>query len=100
MRTLFVKIRALWERCGTRHWALAPASRLPGQARTPTRLPALTRDEFTALLDNAIQWVIDETKAVRAMPNGPSKERRWAELRARDRSMARDFERLVREQHL
>ena len=94
---MLMKLRILWERCGARHWALTAAPHVPDQARMPTGFQALTREEFTALLNNAIRWLLDETRAVRAMPNGPCKERRWAELRARDRSMARDFERLVRE---
>jgi hypothetical protein len=39
---------------------------------------------------------MSEVRAVLAMPDGPSKERRGAELRAREKSIARDFLRLVR----
>jgi hypothetical protein len=69
---------------------------LPANARTLKPFQPLTHDESIAVLDDTIQWLVDETRAMFAMPNGPSKERRWAELQARDKSMRRDFERLVR----
>ena len=55
----------------------------------------LTRAESVMILNDAMQWLMDETEATLAMPNGPSKERRRAELRSRYRSMARDVERLA-----
>jgi hypothetical protein len=41
---------------------------------------------------------MDEARATLAMPDGSLKEWRKAELRARDKSVARDFQRLIREQ--
>jgi hypothetical protein len=41
---------------------------------------------------------MDEARATLAMPDGPSKERHMAELRARDKSIAHDFQRLIRKQ--
>jgi len=58
----------------------------------------LTRDESIAILDDAIQWLMDQARATLLMSDGPSKERREAELRARDKFMARDLKRLIREQ--
>jgi hypothetical protein len=67
-------------------------------ASTPKPFQLLTNDESIAILDDAIQWLIDEVRTTEAMPDGPFKERRRAELQARDKSMARDFARFVREQ--
>ena len=58
----------------------------------------LTHEQSVAVLEDSIQWLIDEARATMAMPSGLAKERRKAELRGRDKSMARDFARLVREQ--
>jgi hypothetical protein len=41
---------------------------------------------------------MDEARITLAMPDGPSKQRRKADLRARDKSVARDFQRLIRKQ--
>jgi hypothetical protein len=41
---------------------------------------------------------MDEARTTSEIPDGPAKERRNAELRARDKSIARDFQRLIREQ--
>ena len=69
-----------------------------GQGKTPKPFQQLTRQESIAILDDTIEWLIDEARATFVMPDGPSKERRRAELRARDKSIARDFRRLIREQ--
>jgi len=50
------------------------------------------------ILDDTIQWLIHEVRITLAMPDGPLKARRKAELRARDKSIARDFQRLIRGQ--
>ena len=95
---MVMKLRSFWERYRAQRWALTASARLPVAARTPKPFQPLTRDESIALLDDAIEWLIDETRATLALPNGPSKVRRWAELRARDKCMARDFKRLARQQ--
>jgi hypothetical protein len=58
----------------------------------------LTHQESIAVLDSATHWLIGETKTMLDMPDGPCKERLYAELRARDRSLTRDFLRLVKDQ--
>jgi hypothetical protein len=70
----------------------------PVEPKGPKPFQALTRAESIAVLEDAVQWLIDESKATLAIPNGPCKDRRKAELRARDKSLARDFVRLMREQ--
>ncbi len=91
-----MKLRALWERYRTQRRALTVA--VFPKARGPKPFQALTRDESIAVLEDAIQWLINEAKATFALPKGPYKKRREAELRARDKSLARDFARLVRQQ--
>jgi len=46
-------------------------------------------------VNDVIEWFTDEITTMLAMPDGPSKEHRRAELRARHQSMIRDYERLV-----
>ena len=95
---MVMKLKSFWERHRARRWALTDVVPLPVKAGTPQPFVPLTRDESIEVLDDAIQWVFDETRAVMAMPDSPAKERRWAELVARDKSLARDFLRLAREQ--
>ena len=89
-----MKLKSYWERYRAQRWA-ATASPAP-KAETPKPFQPLTRDESIAILDETIQWLMDEARATFIMPDGPSKNRRQAELRARDKSIARDFRRLVR----
>jgi len=93
-----MKLTSFWERHRAQRWAPTAGARLPVEAKTPKPFQPLTHDESIAVLDDAVRWLMDETRTALAMPNGPAKERHWAELRARNKSMARDFERLVREQ--
>jgi len=97
MPIMVMKLRSFWERHRARRWASTAGARLPVAAKTPKPFQPLAYAESIAVLVDAIPWLVDETRTTLAMPNSPSKERRWAELRARDRSMARDFERLVSE---
>ena len=98
MPIMLMKLESFWERHRARRWAPIAGARLSVEARTPKPFQPLTRDESIAVLDDAIQWLIDETRTTLAMPNSPAKLRRWAELRARDKCMARDFKRLARQQ--
>jgi hypothetical protein len=50
-----------------------------------------------AILDDAILWLLDQCRATSLMSDGPAKRRREAELRARDRSLHRDSQRLFRQ---
>jgi hypothetical protein len=93
-----MKLKSFWERHRSQRWALTNAVPLPAKARMPNPFQPLTHDQSIAVLEDAIQWLIDETRTMYAMPDGPAKLRRRAELRGRDRSMARDFARLAREQ--
>ena len=98
MAMTFMRLRALWERCrshGRAHTVALPVLEKP---RVVKAFQPLTHDETVAVLDDAIQWLIDETRTTLALPNSPAKLQRWAELRARDRCMARDFKRIMREQ--
>ncbi len=92
-----MKLKALWDRYRSQHRALAVPAPPPIEGRGPKPFQPLTPDESVEILQQAIQWLIAEASATAAKPNGPSKDRRKAELRARDKSMARDFARLVRE---
>ena len=94
----FMKLRSFWERYRAQRWVPTAGTRLPVEATTPKPYQRLTRDESIAVLDDAVQWLLDETRTALAMPDGSAKARRLVELWARDRSMARDFGRLVREQ--
>jgi len=98
MPIMVMKLRTFWERYRPQRWGPTAGARLPVETIALKPFQPLTRDESIAVLDDAIQWLIDETKSTLAMPNSPSKLRRWAELRARDRCMARDFKRLLKEQ--
>jgi hypothetical protein len=81
-----MNLKSFWERHKPRRWAKAPR---PFQPLTP--------QESVAILGDTIQWLIDESRATILMSEGPSKERRQAELLARDKSTARDFQRLMRQ---
>jgi hypothetical protein len=91
-----MNLKSFWERHRAQRWPGTAA--LPVKARTPKPFQPLTRQESIAILDDTIQWLMDEARVTLLMSDGPSKERRRAELRARDKSMARDFQRLIREQ--
>ena len=91
-----MKLRALWERYRIQRRGLTVA--VSPKPRRPKPFQPLTRDESIAVLEDAIQWLINEAKGTFALPKGPYKELREAELRARDNSLARDFARLVRQQ--
>lgn len=91
-----MNLKSFWERHRVQRWAGTAA--LPAKARTPKPFQPLTRQESIAILDDTIQWLVDEARATLVMPDGPSKERRKAELRARDKFIARDFQRLIRGQ--
>ena len=95
MRSASMNLKSFWERHRAQRWAGAAA--LPAKA-TPKPFQPLTRMESLTVLDDTIQWLMDEARATMAMPDGPSKERRKAEWRARDKSIARDFQRLIRDQ--
>ena len=96
MQSAIMNLKSFWERHRAHRWAGTAA--LPVKATTPTPFQPLTRQESIAILDNTIQWLMDETRITLAMPDGLTKERRKAELRARDKSIAPDFQRLIREQ--
>ena len=91
-----MNLKSFWERHRSQRWATRAVS--PLKVRTPKPFQPLTRDESIAILDDTIQWLMVEVRATFIMPDGASKERRRAELRARDKSIARDFQRLIREQ--
>ncbi len=91
-----MNLKSFWERHRAQRWAGTAA--LPSKARTPKPFQPLTRQESIAILDDTIEWFMDEARATLVMPDGRSKERRKAELRSRDKSIARDFQRLIREQ--
>ena len=71
---------------------------MPGEAKTPKAFQPLTRQESINVLADTIRWLKIEARTTLAMLDGPSKERRTAELRARDRFTARDLARLTVEQ--
>jgi len=91
-----MNLKSYWERHRAQRWSLTAAR--PTKARLPKPFQPLTRNESIAVLNDAIEWLMDEARVTVLMPEGPSKERRKAELRARDQSLARDFHRLIREQ--
>jgi hypothetical protein len=93
---MIMNLKSFWERHRAQRWAATAA--LPAKARKPKPFQPLSREESIAILDDTIQWLIDEARATVVMPNGPSKERRRAELRGRDKSIGRDFKRLIRGQ--
>ncbi len=98
MPIMVMKLVSFWERHKARRWSLTEVVPLPVKASPSKPFQPLTRDESIEVLDDAIQWVLDETRATMAMPDSPAKERRCGELVARDMSLARDFLRLAREQ--
>jgi hypothetical protein len=91
-----MNLKSFWEQHRAQRWARTAA--LQAKARTSKPFQPLTRQQSIAILDDTIQWLMDEARTMLAMPDGPSKERRKAELRARDKSIARDFRRLIRDQ--
>ena len=95
---MFMNLRSFWERHRAQRWTLTAAVPLPRKARMPEPFQPLTNDESVAVLEDAFQWLIDETRTMYAMPDGPAKLRRWAELRGRDTSMAHDLARLMKKQ--
>jgi hypothetical protein len=94
-----MKPKTLWERRRLQCRTLKVDARPPAGTRTPEPFQPLTRLESMAVLDETIQWLIEETTALLMMPSCPFKELRRAELRARDSSMRRDLLRLQRSQH-
>jgi hypothetical protein len=95
MQGAIMNLRSFWERRRAQRWAGTAA--LPPKARTRKPFQPLTRQESIEILEDTIQWLIDEARATQAMSDGLLKEWRKAELRARDKSLARDFQRLIRE---
>ena len=91
-----MNLKLLWERYKAQRGERVAARFVPAKARRAKPFQPLTHFQSVAILDDAAEWLIDEVKATLAMPDGPSKERRRAELRARNQSMGRDFARLVR----
>jgi len=91
-----MNLKSFWERLRAQRWAGTAA--LLARARAPKPFQPLTRQQSIAILEDTIQWLVDEARITLAMPDGPSKERRKADLRARDKSIARDFQRLIRKQ--
>jgi hypothetical protein len=96
MQSAIMNLKSFWERHRARRWAVTAS--LSDSARTPKPFQPLTRQESIAILDDTIEWLMDEARTTSEIPDGPAKERRNAELRARDKSIARDFQRLIREQ--
>jgi len=94
MQIVIMNLKSFWERHRAQRWSrtAAPATK----ARPPKPFLPLTGDESIAVLNDVFEWFTDEIRTMLAMPDGPSKEHRRAELRARHQSMARDYERLVR----
>lgn len=96
MQIAIMNLKSFWERHRAQRWAGTAAP--PAKTRTPKPFQPLTHQESVAILDDTIEWLLDEVRATLLMSDGPSKQRRMAELRARDKSIARDFRRLSREQ--
>ena len=93
-----MKLKNLWELWQAHRRSLSRPLPRPRRAMAPRCFEPLTRNQSIAVLEDAIQWLMDEAKAALAMPEGAARERRRAELRGRDKSMARDFARLMRQQ--
>ena len=88
-----MNLKSFWERHRAQRWATNAVPRT--ELRTPRPFQPLTRDQSIAVVNDVIEWFTDEITTMLAMPDGPSKEHRRAELRARHQSMIRDYERLV-----
>jgi hypothetical protein len=93
-----MKPKALWERYRSRRRTPTVALSRHAKAITPKPFQPLTYRESVAVLKDAIQWLEVEMVITFALPNGPFKQRRLAELQGRNESMARDFEQLSRKQ--
>jgi len=91
-----MNLKSFWERHRAQRWEVTAAP--PVKATTPKPFQPLRRDESLAVLDDAIEWLMDQVRATLVMPDGPSKQRRTAELRARHNSIDRDLQRLIRSQ--
>jgi len=96
LQIAIMNLKSFWERHRAQRWEVTAA--LQAKPSAPKPFQPLTRQQSIAILDDTIQWLMDEARATLVMPDGPPKERRRAELRARDKSIARDFQRLIREQ--
>lgn len=95
MHITIMNLKSFWERHRAQRWSVTAAR--PTKATPPKPFQPLTRDQSIAVLNDAIDWLIDEARATLLMFEGPSKERRKAELRARDQSLARDLQRLIKQ---
>lgn len=96
MQIAIMSLKSFWERHRAQRWA--GTASLPAEASASKPFQPLTRQESIAILDDTIHWLMDEARVTLAMPDGSLKESRKAELRVRDKSIARDFQRLTREQ--
>jgi len=96
MQITIMNLKSFWERHRAQRWAVTAAP--PAKARTPKPFQPLTHQQSMAILHDTLQWLMYEARVTFLMDDGPSKERRKAELRARDKSIVRDFQRLIREQ--
>ena len=96
MQIAIMNLKTFWGLCRTQGRAVTAA--LPSKAGTPKPFEPLTRQESIAILEDTIQWLMDEARATFLMPPGPSKERRRAELWARHKSISRDSRRLTSDQ--
>ncbi len=88
-----MSLKSFWERHRTHRWP--GTASLPYKPATPKPFKPLTRQQSIAILDDTVQWLMDEARATLEMPDGPLKQWRKAELRARDQSLFRDFRRLT-----
>ncbi|PWU11955.1 MAG: hypothetical protein C5B50_22360 [Verrucomicrobia bacterium] len=89
-----MNLKNFWGRHRAQRWPLSAAG--PIKASPPKPFQPLTRDESLAVVTAATDWFTEEVRAMHAMPNGPSREHRRAELRARHQSLVRDYQRLLR----
>lgn len=93
-----MNLKALWQRCGLKRRVRPAARPITVKITRPKPFQPLTHNQSVAILDDTIQWLIDEARMTLAMPDGPAKQQRWVELEGRDQSLVRDFQRLVRSQ--
>jgi len=91
-----MRLRDFWNRRRRKRWARTIGTHDPVEPNPPQPFQALTHAESKAVVEDAILWLFQETRAVLEMPDGLAKSRRSAELRARDKSIWRDYERLLR----